>query len=95
MIGYFLKKTHKLNSAFFYLCFLPIIAGIADYLENFGIIKMLNNYPNLSQISMDATNIFSVIKSMTTTVFFVVLIIILLMLGMKTIMERKKSANTK
>jgi hypothetical protein len=94
MIGYFLKKIHKLDSAFFYLCFLPIIAGIADYLENFGIIKMLNNYPNLSQISMDATNIFSVVKSMTTTVFFVALIITLLMLGMKTIKERKTSTNT-
>jgi len=94
MIGYFLKKINNLSSAFFYLCFLPVIAGIADYLENFGIITMLNNYPDLSQTSMNATNYFSIVKSMTTTVFFIALIIILLMLGIKTMKERKTSANT-
>jgi hypothetical protein len=92
LIGYFLKKLNKLSSVFFYLCFLPLIAGIADYLENFGIITMLNNYPNLSQSLMDATNIFSVVKSMTTTVFFVALIITLLILGIETMKERKTSA---
>lgn len=94
LIGFFLKKLNKLNSGFFYLCLLPIIAGIADYFENFGIIKMLNNYPDLSQVLMDATNIFSVVKSMTTTVYFVALIIILIMLGIKTMKERKTSAGT-
>ena len=94
MIGYFLKRINKLSSAFFYLCFLPVIAGIADYLENFGIITMLNNYPDLSQTSMNATNYFSIAKSMTTTVFFVALIITLLMLGIKTMKERKTSAKT-
>jgi len=71
LIAYFLKKLDKLNTPFFYLCLLPIIAGIADYLENFGIIYMLNNYPNLSQFSIDATNIFSILKSMTTTIYFI------------------------
>jgi hypothetical protein len=71
-----------------------LIAGLADYLENFGIIIMLNSYPNLSQTSMVATNMFSVVKSMTTTVFFVALIIALLMLGIKTMKEKKTSANT-
>ena len=94
LIGYFLKKLNKSRSVFFYLCFLPLIAGLADYLENFGIIIMLNSYPNLSQTSMVATNMFSVVKSMTTTVFFVALIIALLMLGIKTMKERKTSANT-
>ncbi|MGZ2370442.1 hypothetical protein ACXR6G_11685 [Ancylomarina sp. YFZ004] len=92
LIGYFLKKINKLNSAFFYLCFLPVIAGTADYLENFGTITMLNSYPVLSQTVMEYTNIFSIIKSMTTTVYFIALIIVLLMLGVKTIKERKTSA---
>jgi len=90
MIGYFLKKINKLDSAFFYLCFLPVIAGIADYLENFGIITMLNNYPDLSQSSMNATNYFSIVKSMATTIFFIALIITLIILGIKTLKERKK-----
>lgn len=89
MIGYFLKKINNFDSALFYLCFLPVIAGIADYLENFGIITMLNNYPYLSQISMNATNYFSLLKSMTTTLFFITLIIILLILGIKTLKDRR------
>ena len=94
MIGYFLKRIKKLSSAFFYLCFLPVIAGIADYLENFGIITMLNNYPDLSQTSMNAANYFSIVKSMTTAVFFVALIITLVMLGIKTMKERNVRATT-
>ena len=94
LFAFFLKKLNKLNSTFFYLSLLPIIAGIADYLENLGIIIMLNNYPNQSQVSMDATNIFSIIKSMTTTLFFVALIITLLILGFRTIKARQaKTSN--
>ncbi|MCF6287667.1 MAG: hypothetical protein L3J53_00330 [Proteobacteria bacterium] len=89
LIAYFLKKFNKLNSAFFYLCFLPIIAGLADYLENFGIITMLNNYPNISQTSAITTNIFSIVKSMTTTVLFITLIITLLMLGIQLYARKK------
>ena len=83
LLAYFLKKIDKLNSTYFYLCFLPLIAGIADYLENFGIIMMLNNYPNLSQISVDVTNMFSITKSMSTTIYFVVLMITLLIFVIK------------
>ena len=85
LIGYFLKKLNKLDSVFFYLCFLPLIAGIADYAENFGIISMLNSFPDLSPITAKVTNVFSMIKSMTTTIFFVALMITLLMLGIKKI----------
>ena len=92
LLVYFLQKINKLNSAFFYLIFLPIIAGIADYLENLGIINMLSSYPNQSQLSMDVTNVFSIIKSMTTTVFFVALIITLAIFGYKTIVERITNA---
>ena len=93
LIGFLLKKLNKLDSFFFYLCFLPLIAGIADYLENFGIIYMLNSYPNLSQISIDATNAFSIVKSMATTIYFIALIIILLLFGIKIAKGRKTSAN--
>lgn len=88
LIAYFLNKIDKLNSAFFYLCFLPLIAGMADYLENFGIITMLITYPDISQGSINATNIFSIVKSTSTSIYFVALIIILLILGIKTIKER-------
>lgn len=94
LIAYFLKKFDKLNSAFFYLCFLPVVAGIADYLENFGIITMLNDYPVLSKTVIEYTNIFSIIKSSATTVYFVALIIIILLFGIKTLNKRKAGAYT-
>jgi len=94
LIGYFLKKLDKLDSVYFYLCFLPLIAGLADYAENFGIITMLINFPDSSLTSARVTNVFSVIKSMTTTVFFIVLIITLLMFGIKTLKETRKTNTT-
>lgn len=89
LLAYFLKKLNKLNTIFFYLCFLPLIAGVADYLENLGIIKMLFNYPDLSQITMRATSVFSIIKSISTTVYFVALIITLIFIGIKTVKKNK------
>ena len=94
IFAYFLKKLKKLNTLFSYLCVLPIIAGIADYLENFGIIKMLKNYPNLTDTTVAATNTFSVIKSTSTSVFFIALIIILLLLGIKFVQRNKTSVNS-
>jgi len=63
----------------------PIIAGIADYLENIGIISMLNNYPDLSMAQISTTNIFSIIKSVSTTFFFIILIVIVIMVGVKSL----------
>ncbi|MGI9550226.1 MAG: hypothetical protein ACR2MT_03425 [Aurantibacter sp.] len=88
IIAYFLKKLNKLNSPFFYLCLLPVVAATADYLENFGIIAMLNSYPKLPQLLMSATSIFSIVKSITTTLFFGSLILILIMLAIQTVKRR-------
>ena len=93
LLAYFLKKLNKLNVPFTYLCLLPIIAGIADYLENFGIIAMLKSYPELTEIAVKTTSSFSVIKSISTSVFFIVLIIVLIILGFKAIKGKKTSAN--
>ena len=94
IMAYFLKKMDRLSSFFFYLCLLPIIAGIADYLENFGIVSMLNSFPNLSQSSVNLTSIFSVIKSLSTSIYFIALIIILMILGIKKMNKKKTIANT-
>jgi len=92
LLGFFLKKLKKLNSPCVYLCVIPIIAGIADYLENIGIITMLKNYPELKETAVYTTNIFSVIKSISTSVFFIALIVILITFGIK-VLNRKTSAN--
>ena len=88
LLGYFLKKLNKLNSSYSYLCLIPIIAGIADYFENIGIITMLNSYPDLTKTIVNTTNTFSVIKSISTSVFFIALIIILITLGIKFVKKK-------
>lgn len=92
IMGYFLNKLQKLDSFWFYMCLLPIIAGVADYLENLGIINLLVNYPNLSSTIMSLTNAFSIIKSLTTSLFFIALIITMIALGIKTL--KRKNAET-
>ena len=89
IIVYFLRKLHKLDSWMFYLCLIPLIAGLADYVENFGIITLLISYPDLSPKIISATSIFSVIKSTSTTIFFIALIIILIALGYSTLVKKK------
>ncbi len=83
ILAYFLKKINKFNTPFTLLCYIPIIAGIADYLENFGIITMLNNYPELTDSTVKTISLFSQIKSFSTSIFFIVLIVILIKLGVK------------
>ena len=74
-----------------YLCLLPVIAGIADYLENIGIISMLNNYPDITETAVQTTSIFSVIKSISTSIYFITLIALLLLFGIKIV---KKTSST-
>ena len=94
IIAYLLKKLDKFNSAYFYLCLLPLAAGLADYAENIVIIMMLNQYPDLSTISMSLSNYFTIIKSMTTSIYFVILIIMLIVMGVKKLNKRKLGFNT-
>jgi len=91
LLAYFLKKLNKLRAPFTYLCLLPLIAGIADYLENFGIIAMLKSYPDLTETAVKTTNSFSILKSISTSAFFIALIIVLIVLGFKTL-QKKASA---
>ena len=89
LLGYFFKKLNKLNTPYSYCCLLPIIAGFFDYLENFGIIVMLNSYPNLIQFLVSTTNIFTIIKSISTSLFFIALIILLISFGWKRLNKNK------
>jgi len=89
LLGYFLKKLNKLNSPYNFLSLLSIIAGIADYLENFGIIIMLKNYPDFTETTVNATSMFSVIKSISTSVFFIALAVILILVGIKFFKKKR------
>jgi len=85
LLAYFLKKLNKLDTKLFYLCLLPLFAGLSDYLENIGIINLLTNYPNLTPGMVTTTAFFSLFKSGFTTLYFLILIGILILLGIKTL----------
>ncbi|WP_405382293.1 hypothetical protein [Maribacter sp. LLG6340-A2] len=91
ILAYFLKKLPKLNHYYLYLCLLPIIACIADYIENIGIITMLNAYPTVTETSVHTTSIFSIIKSSTTSIYFIVLIVVLIILGFRRLKSGSKN----
>ncbi|GAB5565615.1 MAG: hypothetical protein Wins2KO_26780 [Winogradskyella sp.] len=93
LMGYLLKRLHKLNSQYIFLCLLPIIAGIADYLENIGIIVMLKYFPELTEFTVKTTNFFSLIKSISTSIFFIVFVVLLITIGIK-VLHKKISANS-
>jgi len=95
ILAFFLNKMGKLDSVFFYVTLLPLLAGIADYMENFGIVVMLISFPDVSVEVADLTNVFSITKSVTTTIFFIVLIIILVSLGLKTLGKFRNSGRSK
>jgi hypothetical protein len=88
VIAYFLNKIGKLESLF-YLCLLPVIGGFFDYLENVGIIALLNTYPDLSTRLIQVTNVFSIAKSTITTVYFILLIVVLIMFGINKMRSAK------
>ena len=92
IMAFFLKKLQKMDSFWFLACLLPLLAGLADYAENVGIVMMLNSYPNISQSQVGITSVFSLVKSISTTIYFISLLIVLLVLGYRTISRKAPSA---
>lgn len=89
LLAFFLKKLVPENSRWFLLCWIPLIAGLADYLENFAIIKMLLNYDALNKAMVQTASIFTLIKSSTTTVFFTTLVVVLVIWGIRLFKKKR------
>ena len=85
LLAYFLKKLNKLDFPYLYFCLLPPISGIADYLENIGIITLLKAYPDVTETMVSVTSLFSITKSISTSLYFIILIIVLILFGIKVI----------
>ncbi len=69
----FLKRNGK-GSRIVYLCFVPIVAGIFDYLENSLIVLMILNYPDITKTQVIFSSAFTMVKSGLTILFFFILI---------------------
>ena len=89
LLAYLLNQLNSLKDEYFYLCLLPPMAGLFDYLENLGIINMLITYPHLSVPAIQITAFFTVFKSLLSTISFSVLIVILVMVGVKKLLRKK------
>ena len=88
VLAYFLNKLGKLESSLFYLCLLPLLAGLFDYFENIGIIALLNSFPHTSVFLSHLTNVFSVLKSAFTTIYFITLNIVLIVFGVTRLFQK-------
>jgi hypothetical protein len=90
VLAYFLNRLGKLETSYFYLCLLPLFAGLFDYFENIGVITILNSFPHNSVFLSQTTNLFSVLKSAFSSVYFVILITTIFVFGINKIFQKAK-----
>lgn len=91
LLAYFLNKLNRLETRMFYVTWLPILAGIFDYLENISIIIMLQRYPSFSAHLASLASVFTVIKSVLSTLSFLILVVLLITVVIQLVKIRKYS----
>lgn len=74
LMAYVLKRLIPEESPLFVICFLPFLAAALDYLENFGILKILNEFPSFSPDQVATLSQLTVWKSVITTLVFLIII---------------------
>ena len=74
MITWILKQGLPKHSRVYLLAFVPVFAGLFDYLENASIVAMLYAFPDVSEILVTSASSFTIAKSGLTTLFFLVLL---------------------
>jgi hypothetical protein len=88
LLAYFIKKLKPFGSPLFFFCWLPLIGGTADYLENMGIITLLNRFPAITEQTVQLTSMATVIKSSATTIYFLVLLVVLIAVGIHRVKRK-------
>jgi len=73
LLAWLFSKRNNKDSRIFYLCFVPIFAGIFDYLENIQIVVMIFNYPDISKIQVAFSSAATLAKGTLTTIFLFLL----------------------
>ncbi len=89
IIAYFLAKLNRFDRPDFYLILLPIIAGLFDYLENFGIILMILHYPNFSLVTASFANTCTIIKSGLSVLSFTLLLFLVGVFLIRSVKSQK------
>lgn len=75
LLSYVFKRAFATDSFVHVFVFVPILAGIFDYLENIAVIVMLTMYPDFSRTMALVSSAFSIIKSGLTSAFFLLLFV--------------------
>jgi len=88
LLAYILNKLGKLDNNLFYLCVIPLLAGLFDYCENAGIIFMLSGYPKDITALAGIKSLFSVLKGTLKTIYFIILIVFLIKFGIKKLQNK-------
>ncbi len=82
MLAWLLAKKSDASSGIFYLCLVPVAAGVFDYLENIQIILMLVDYPDITASQVFLSSVCTILKSGLTTLFFFILLLAVIRLWM-------------
>jgi len=85
LLSWLFTKSLKEDSRMFYLCFVPVVAGMLDYIENICIALMLTAYPDVAEVYVNLASFVTILKSGFTTAFFVIL-----MTGFILFLKRKR-----
>jgi hypothetical protein len=89
LIIWLVKRFKLLWSMCYWIAFLPIAVGLFDYAENFGIILMLMHFPEVSEVLVQVSSFFTVLKSMLTTLYFVALLVMVLFILLRRYQQKQ------
>ena len=95
MIAWILKQGLPKQSRLYLLAFVPVLAGLFDYLENASIVAMLYGFPDVSESLVTSASSFTIAKSGLTTLFFVVLLVSLVYLAIWRLKKGRRSIGNK
>ena len=73
LLAWLFLKRYNRESKIYYLCCVPIFAGLFDYLENIMVAILVFSYPDISQSLVALSSAATVVKSGLTTLFFLLL----------------------
>jgi len=76
LLSWLFIKIKDPSSRLFYFCFVPVAAGMFDYIENILIIGLVAGYPDISPGQVELSSLVTIAKSVLTTLFFIVLMIV-------------------
>ncbi len=80
--------TKRFNGKWLSLSFIPFVAMLFDYLENFNVLKLMNNHPNFTEEEVQLASTFTQLKWGAILITLLTIVIFLIILGIKKIVKK-------